>query len=85
MPRPEALRVSLADKLYNVRSIVRDYRALGEGLWERFNAGRDDVLWYYRSLAEIFRRRAPGPMAGELDRTIDELERLISAPPNTQR
>lgn len=24
---------------------------VGEALWERFNAGRDEVLWYYRSLA----------------------------------
>jgi (p)ppGpp synthase/HD superfamily hydrolase len=30
---PAVLRVSAADKLYNARAIVADYRALGEGLW----------------------------------------------------
>ena len=28
--------VSAADKLYNVRSIVKDYRQLGDTVWERF-------------------------------------------------
>ena len=39
-----ALKVSLADKLHNARTIVVDYRDVGEALWERFNADRDQVL-----------------------------------------
>jgi (p)ppGpp synthase/HD superfamily hydrolase len=73
-----ALRVSLADKVHNMRTIVLDYRALGEGLWERFNAGRDDVLWYYSSLAEVFGRRRPGPLATELAESTVELQRLMT-------
>jgi (p)ppGpp synthase/HD superfamily hydrolase len=75
---PGGLRVSLADKVHNMRTIVLDYRVHGEQLWERFNAGRDDVLWYYRSLAEVFRRRAPGPLATELADSTAELERLMA-------
>jgi (p)ppGpp synthase/HD superfamily hydrolase len=30
------LRVALADKVHNARSIVRDYREEGHALWERF-------------------------------------------------
>ncbi len=37
---PSVLRVSSADKLYNARTIVADFRALGATLWERFNVGR---------------------------------------------
>jgi (p)ppGpp synthase/HD superfamily hydrolase len=70
-----ALRVSLADKLHNARAIVRDYEQIGEEVWNRFNAPRDAVLWYYRSLADIFRRRSTSPMALELDRVVSELER----------
>jgi GTP pyrophosphokinase len=44
----EVLRVSAADKLYNARAILADYRELGEELWSRFNTGRADQLWYYR-------------------------------------
>jgi GTP pyrophosphokinase len=74
-----ALRVSLADKLHNARTIVVDYRALGEALWERFNAGRDDVLAYYRALAAIFSRRTPGALATELAVTVGELDALVAA------
>ncbi len=41
----EVVRVSLADKLANVRSMLRDHRAEGERLWKRFNASSpEDVL-----------------------------------------
>jgi GTP pyrophosphokinase len=72
-----ALAVSLADKLHNMRTIVVDYRAVGERLWDRFNASREDVLWYYRSLAAAFARLRPGPLATELTGAVAELERLV--------
>jgi (p)ppGpp synthase/HD superfamily hydrolase len=74
-----ALRVSLADKLHNVRTIVVDYRELGEALWKRFNAERDEVLGHYRALAGIFSRRMPGALATELSVTVTELEGLVAA------
>jgi hypothetical protein len=39
-----------------------------------FGSGRDGQLWYYRSLADIFLERAPGPMADELDRVLRRIE-----------
>jgi (p)ppGpp synthase/HD superfamily hydrolase len=75
---PGALRVSLADKLHNARSLERDYRQVGEGLWSRFNAPREDVLWYYRALAAVFARRSAGPMVYELERTLAALDNAVS-------
>jgi len=69
------LRVSAADKVHNARSIVSELRR-GEDLWSRFNAGRDDELWYYRSLVDVFDRRLGGPLAEELRATVSEMERL---------
>lgn len=74
------LRVALADKLHNARAIVLDYRTFGEDLWTRFNAKRDDILWYYRSVLDVLRGRIGSPLVGELARTIEELEELIGAP-----
>src|SRR6185369_16391952 len=48
--------VSAADKLHNARSILRDYRRLGDALWWRFNGGKEGTLWYYRALLEAFRQ-----------------------------
>lgn len=73
-----ALRVSLADKLHNARTIVVDYRDVGETLWDRFNAPRDDVLAYYGSLAATFSRRMPGALATQLSVTVSELDSLVA-------
>ena len=63
------LRVSLADKLHNARALLLDYRALGELVFEHFKTrSAADQLWYYRSLADIYQERLPGPMADELTR-----------------
>jgi (p)ppGpp synthase/HD superfamily hydrolase len=74
----DALHVSLGDKLYNVRSLVRDYRVLGESVWDHLAGDRGDILWYYRSLLDVFRRRLPeSSMVAELEAALAEFERLI--------
>ncbi len=52
---PEARFVALADKLNNVRAISSDYPESGEGLWERFNRGKEDQKWYYQGLVAALR------------------------------
>ena len=68
--------VSAADKLYNVRSILKDSRQVGDSVWERFKGGKDGSLWYYRSLVEAFRQAELTPLVEELDRTVLELEQF---------
>lgn len=73
------LIVTTADKLHNVRSIVRDYEVLDEQIWPRFRGGREGTLWYYRQVTEIVTRKAHGswaPMARELAEMVAYLERL---------
>ena len=72
---PDVLLVSCADKLHNARSILADLREHGDGLWERFNRGQREQLWYYGALRDAFLRRLPGRLADELDRTVREIER----------
>lgn len=69
------LRVSLADKLHNARAIARDRRTHGDAVWSRFTAGRDEQLWYYRALLEVFKRRSSSPMVNELEAAVVELTR----------
>ncbi|MEJ7763302.1 MAG: HD domain-containing protein [Thermomicrobiales bacterium] len=75
---PSVRLVSAADKLYNARAILADYRSLGDALWDRFNGGREGTLWYYRALVDAFRAVATSPLVEELDRTVSELERLVA-------
>lgn len=49
----EECMLVLADKLSNIRSIARDYKELGETLWDRFHEKRKERIgWYYKSIAE---------------------------------
>lgn len=73
--------VSAADKLNNVRSILSDYRALGESVWSRFNGGRDGTLWYYRTLRDEFLRNKPNRITLDLDLAVQELESLTRKNP----
>jgi len=70
--------VSMADKLHNAQSILRDYRAHGEELWHRFRGGREGTLWYYRALVSAFRQAGTDPLLEELDRVVTELERDVA-------
>jgi (p)ppGpp synthase/HD superfamily hydrolase len=73
-----ALLVSLADKLHNAHAILRDFRAHGDVLWQRFSVkDPQDHLWYYRSLLEVYSKRFDNWMVGELREVIDELEEAI--------
>lgn len=72
---PEALLVSAADKLHNARAILRDLEAHGDSLWDRFNAEKEDTLWYYRELSEIYFNIGAVPLAEELDATVSAIER----------
>ena len=68
--------VSAADKLNNVRSIVSDYRAVGESVWSRFNGGREGTLWYYRTLLDIFLQHKRNRITRDLELAVMELESL---------
>lgn len=70
--------VSAADKLHNCRSILQDYRLLGDELWQRFQGGKEGTLWYYRSLVEAFRQADFNPLVAELNRVVCELENLVA-------
>jgi hypothetical protein len=64
--------------LHNVRSIVLDYRYLGDKVWERFTGGREGTLWYYRALLDLYRQSPGSRWLDELERNVVELERLVS-------
>lgn len=66
--------VSASDKLHNARTILADFRQVGDEVWTRFKGGKDGTLWYYRSLITAFRQAGNSPLVDELDRVVAELE-----------
>jgi len=70
----DALLVSACDKLHNARSVLGDLRTHGNAIWQRFSTkSGPDQIWYYATLADLFSRRTPGPLADELQRVVGEL------------
>ena len=75
----DTLLISVADKLDNARSMLRDYHEHGPKLWERFTVKDPrDHLWYYSELLKAYRARGCSSwMVDELDRVVKELKRLV--------
>ena len=65
--------VSAADKLHNVRSIIRDYHEHGEAIWDRFQGSRDGTLWYYETVADTLIRRYRSQLTRDLQDEVDKL------------
>ncbi|HUX43152.1 MAG TPA: HD domain-containing protein [Terracidiphilus sp.] len=70
--------ISAADKLYNARAILEDYREIGLKVWGRFKRGRDEQLRYLDELLAVYKSTGMGRIVGELERVVNEL-RQISA------
>jgi len=73
--------VAAADKLDNARDVIRGLADEGDALWKRFRVGRDEQLWYFRSLVPAFRealaRHAGDPRAPRVAALVDDLARVL--------
>ena len=58
----DVLLVTAADKVHNARSIVTDLQIEGDAVWDRFNAERHQIIWYYNSVFEILKSKEITPM-----------------------
>ncbi len=65
--------ISAADKLYNARTILDEYRAIGPKVWDRFHRSRDEQLWYFNQLLKVFKSAGSNRVVEELDRVVTEL------------
>jgi len=73
---PSVRLVSAADKLHNARTILADYRVMGDAVWKRFAGEKNGTLWYYRALVDAFRAAGTSPLVEELARVVAELDHI---------
>lgn len=73
-----AVVVSACDKLHNLSSILADLECEGEGLWQRFNSGKDAQRWWYHSILNVVEVRLPNlPLIGEYKEKLARLDQLM--------
>lgn len=77
VPRSVVL-VSAADKLHNLITTVDDLEAQGPAFWDRFNSTAKQQIWYYRSLAEIYRAHLGGQLPEAVALQVNRLEAAVS-------
>jgi (p)ppGpp synthase/HD superfamily hydrolase len=65
--------VACADKLHNIRSIIRDFEELGDEVWNRFNAGKEQQKWYYTNIVESLGFQSAFPLVNELQVEVNRL------------
>lgn len=73
------LLVSAADKLYNARSLLKDYHLVGEDLWQRFAGGKEGTLWYYGALVEALTEAGSSPLVKEFAAVVGQLKSSVFA------
>lgn len=71
--------VACADKLHNIRSIIKDYEQLGDLIWDRFNAGKEDQEWYYINIVKSLGEQSTFPLLNELETEVELLFKNDSA------
>jgi (p)ppGpp synthase/HD superfamily hydrolase len=68
--------VAACDKRQNLGGLVSDLRSEGRVTLDRFNAGAEEQVWYFQSLAEICRPAIPSRLAHEIDHLVEALRSL---------
>ena len=65
--------ISVADKLHNCQSLIRDHLVRGDATYERFAGKKDGTLWYYRSLLGALDHGFHHPLLDELHSSVERL------------
>jgi len=71
--------ISVADKIYNARTILEDYREIGPLVWERFKRGRADQVWYFDELLAVYKATGTSRIVEEFERVVEELRQISAA------
>ena len=70
----DALLVSACDKLHNLSCIVADLQELGDVVFDRFTANKDQTIWYYTELARVLIGRVPERLGTAIQTALLDLQ-----------
>lgn len=72
--------ISAADKLHNLLSTLEDYQIYGEQTWQRFNAPKEDQLWFYGAALTTMQNKLPTHrLIDRLAKEVTNLESVIQS------
>ena len=68
------LLISAADKLYNAKAILDDFKEIGFKVFDRFKRGAKEQLWYFDELLKVFLAYPRNRIVNDLERVVQELK-----------
>lgn len=75
----KSLLVSCADQTHNTKSLLTSYQTEGEEVWKRFNAGKEEKLWFARECWKQYSEQLDARFVKELEDAIKLLCHLALA------
>jgi (p)ppGpp synthase/HD superfamily hydrolase len=74
----DVLLISAADKLYNAKAILDDFKEIGPAVFDRFKRGAKEQLWYFDELLKVFLAHPRNRIVNDLERVVQELREQTS-------
>lgn len=68
--------VSVADKIHNTLSLIDAHSAHGPSIWTKFRRGRDESLWFQRTLCNRLKVVWRHPLLDRYEKLVQILEKL---------
>jgi len=65
--------ISAADKLDNIRDILRELEEMGPIMWSKFSGTPDQIIWYYKSLIDIYIKHGPKQLGLEISQVLNKI------------
>lgn len=75
----EARAVCAADKIHNLQALFVAYQQMGDSLWAKFNAPKEDKLWFMQQVLHVLRVNWQHPLVDELAQLVVELEQIVQS------
>lgn len=72
----KAIAVCVADKIVNLESLINAYRKDKHLIWSRFNRGKNQKLWFEKSVLKMARQNWDHPLIGEYERLVRIMEAM---------
>lgn len=71
-----AKAVAVADKIDNLKSLLMAYEKQGPALWQRFNRGKDQKIWFENEVLKMLKETWCSPLIEEYENLLDKVKEL---------
>jgi len=66
----------LADKIHNLESLLIAYQKLGKKVWDKFNATKEQKIWFENQFLKMIKETWQHPLIEEYEKLVGQLKKL---------